>query len=138
MPDAAVEARILAPVADSVEVEARLRPDRRQGAGEAQVVDEAASVSLSGASCFQRGGGWKADSGTVWDLRKNQIAPEVQAVLRALKKRGMILADNGSDNSVSGARDSRWDSDVLRQLKRVTSKNLEIVEVQNAAVDRRR
>jgi hypothetical protein len=34
----------------------------------------------------------------------------------------MILADNGSDNFLSGAPDPRWDPDVRRQLKRVTTK----------------
>jgi hypothetical protein len=166
----------------------------------------------------ERSGAWKADSGAVWDLKKNQVrpdrwtsadaaglpilpglvrydevvgaqavehalrftlaksrrayvppashwasdsfdetlppmgmrvrlkagydisgfAPQVQVILRALKKYGMILADNGSDNFLSGAPDPRWDPDILRQLKRVTTKDLEVVEMKDMVVDRRR
>jgi hypothetical protein len=66
------------------------------------------------------------------------FAPQVQVILRALKKYGMILADNGSDNFLSGAPDPRWDPDILRQLKRVTTKDLEVVEMKDMVVDRRR
>jgi hypothetical protein len=66
------------------------------------------------------------------------FAPEIQVILRALKKYGMILADNGSDNFISGAHDPRWDPDILRQLKRVTTKDLEVVEMKDMVVDRRR
>ena len=162
-------------------------------------------------------GGWKADSGAVWDLRKNQVrparwtsadaagfpilpglvrydeavekgaiehalrftlsktrrayvppashwasrlhdedlppmgmrvrlradfhlagfAPEVRAILVALKKYGMILADNGSDNFISGAPDKRWNVDVLRQIMRVKSRDLEVVEMKGLVTDRR-
>jgi hypothetical protein len=50
----------------------------------------------------------------------------------------MILADNGSDNFLSGAPDPRWDPDILRQLKRVTTKDLEVIEMKDMVVDRRR
>ncbi|HEY0156511.1 MAG TPA: hypothetical protein VGF28_04385 [Thermoanaerobaculia bacterium] len=40
-------------------------------------------------------------------------APEVQKIFRAMKKYGLIVADNGSDLYVSGAYDTRWDNDVL-------------------------
>lgn len=162
-------------------------------------------------------GGWKGDSGAVWDLRKNQVrparwtsadaaglpilpglvrydeaaekkaiehalrftlsktrrayvppashwasrlhdedlppmgmrvrlradfdlagfAPEVRAILVALKKYGMILADNGSDNYISGAPDKRWNVDVLRQVMRVKTRDLEVVEMKGMVTDRR-
>ena len=66
------------------------------------------------------------------------FSPQVQVILRALKKYGMILADNGSDWFLSGAPDPRWDPDALRQLKRVTTKDLEVVEMKDMVVDRRR
>lgn len=66
------------------------------------------------------------------------FAPPVQVILRALKKYGMILADNGGDNFVSGTHDPRWDSDTMRQLKRVTTNDLEIVEMKGMVADRRR
>jgi hypothetical protein len=64
------------------------------------------------------------------------IPPEV--LLRALKNYGMILGDNSSDNFISGAPAPRWDPDILRQLMRVTTKDLQVVEMKNMAVHRRR
>jgi hypothetical protein len=166
----------------------------------------------------ERNGGWKAESGAIWDLKKNQVrpagwtsadaaglpvmpglvrydevvgaqaiehalrftlaktrrayvppashwasksydetlppmgmrvrlkagydisgfSPQIQVILRALKTYGMFLADNGSDNFVSGAHDPRWDPDILRQLKRVTTKDLEVVEMKGMVIDQRR
>ncbi|HYI12129.1 MAG TPA: hypothetical protein VEK57_23955 [Thermoanaerobaculia bacterium] len=40
-------------------------------------------------------------------------APEIQKILRAMKKYGLIVADNGSDMYVSGVYDTRWDNDIL-------------------------
>lgn len=39
--------------------------------------------------------------------------PPIQKILRAMKRYGMILADNGSDMFMQGTMDSRWDSGVL-------------------------
>jgi hypothetical protein len=44
---------------------------------------------------------------------------EVQVICAALKKYGMLVADNGSDWYVSGAHDPRWDDDALGDLKRI-------------------
>jgi hypothetical protein len=63
------------------------------------------------------------------------FAPEVQAILRGLKTYGMILADNGSDLFISGTHDPRWDMEALHQLKQITAKDLEVVEMQDMAVD---
>jgi hypothetical protein len=41
------------------------------------------------------------------------FSPQVQVILRALKKYGMLLADNGSSWFISGAPDARWDDDML-------------------------
>jgi hypothetical protein len=57
------------------------------------------------------------------------FSPETQAILQALKTYGMILADNGSDNFISGAHDQRWNADALAELRRVKTKDLEIVEM---------
>jgi hypothetical protein len=40
-------------------------------------------------------------------------APEIQKIFRALKKYGLIVADNGSDMYISGAYDTRWNNDIL-------------------------
>ncbi|HYK02113.1 MAG TPA: hypothetical protein VE974_10175 [Thermoanaerobaculia bacterium] len=39
--------------------------------------------------------------------------PEIQKIFRAMKKYGLIVADNGSDMYVSGEYDPRWDNDIL-------------------------
>lgn len=54
--------------------------------------------------------------------------PEAQVILRALKKYGMILADNGGNWFISGAPDPRWDTEALRTLKRVKGRDLEVVD----------
>lgn len=58
-----------------------------------------------------------------------RFPPAAQVVLRAMKKHGMILADNGGDWFVSGAPDPRWDDDELSTLKRVTSEAFEVVRM---------
>ena len=49
-------------------------------------------------------------------------------VLRALKRYGMILADNGSPWFVSGAPNSGWDNDDLHALHRVPGSAFEVVD----------
>jgi hypothetical protein len=39
--------------------------------------------------------------------------PEIQKIFRAMKKYGLIVADNGSDLYVSGTMDARWNNDIL-------------------------
>ena len=50
-------------------------------------------------------------------------------ILRALKKYGMILADNGSDFYVSGTADARWNDALNNTLKQVRSGNFEVVRM---------
>ena len=49
-------------------------------------------------------------------------------ILRALKKYGMIVADNGSNWFISGATDSRWNDDDLNQVKSVPGSAFEVVD----------
>ena len=72
------------------------------------------------------------------DYDLSGFAPEAQAILQGLKTYGMILADNGSDNFISGAPDPRWNMDALRQLMRVKTKDLEVVAMNDIVVDERR
>jgi hypothetical protein len=51
-----------------------------------------------------------------------------QVILTALKKYGMLLADNGSSLFVSGTTDPRWSDDELHQLTRVTAADFEAVD----------
>ena len=56
-------------------------------------------------------------------------APNVQVILRALKKYGMIVADNGSDWFLSGAPDARWNDTQLNTLKNVHGRDFEVVRM---------
>jgi len=52
-----------------------------------------------------------------------------QVILTALKKYGMILADNGSAIFISGAPDNRWNNSDLNQLKTITASSFEVVQM---------
>ncbi len=41
------------------------------------------------------------------------FTPEMQKIFRAMKKYGVIVADNGTDMYISGVYDTRWDNGVL-------------------------
>src|ERR1700733_2794535 len=51
-----------------------------------------------------------------------------QVILTALKKYGLILADNGSAIFISGAPDHRWNNTDLNLLKQITASNFEVVQ----------
>ncbi|MBW3622627.1 MAG: hypothetical protein KY468_04375 [Armatimonadetes bacterium] len=55
--------------------------------------------------------------------------PSAQVILRALKKYGMILADNGGDWFVSGAPDPRWKDSEINTLKRLKGDDFEVVKM---------
>lgn len=70
------------------------------------------------------------------DFDISGFSEEVQVILRALKKYGMILADNGSAWYLSGAPDPLWDNDVLvGELSRVTGSEFEAVDETALMVD---
>ena len=54
--------------------------------------------------------------------------PQARIVLAALKRYGMILADNGSPWYISGAPDARWSNDDLHTLGRVRGSDFEVVD----------
>jgi hypothetical protein len=53
---------------------------------------------------------------------------QARIVLQALKRYGMMVADNGSDWFISGAPDRRWNNDALRTLSRVNGSSFEVVD----------
>jgi hypothetical protein len=57
------------------------------------------------------------------------FSTNVQVILTALKKYGMIMADNGSAMYVSGAPDDRWDNDDLHNLSQVPASAFEVVKM---------
>jgi hypothetical protein len=69
------------------------------------------------------------------DFDVTGFSPEVQVILRALKKYGMMLADNGSPWYLSGVPDESWDNDALAELHQVEGSNFEAVDVTSLIVD---
>ena len=53
---------------------------------------------------------------------------QARVIARALKRYGLIVADNGSDWYMSGAPDPRWDQDQLRALGRLHGEDFEVVD----------
>lgn len=62
-----------------------------------------------------------------FDIAK--FSPAMQVILRALKKYGMFLADNGSDWYLSGAPDARWNEDDLHTLGSIKGSDFEVVRM---------
>jgi hypothetical protein len=60
---------------------------------------------------------------------------EVQVILRAMKKYGIILADNGSAWFISGAPDPRWNDDNLRAFGQLLGSNFEAVDATVLRID---
>ena len=61
-------------------------------------------------------------------------SPDCQVILRAMKKYGIMLADNGASWFISGAPDERWDNDVLHELHQVKGSAFEAVDVSSLQV----
>ncbi len=70
------------------------------------------------------------------DYPLNTFSPQVQVILRAMQKYGIILADNGSAWYISGAPDERWNNDLLRELGRVRGGDFEAVDVTGLLLNR--
>jgi hypothetical protein len=51
-----------------------------------------------------------------------------RAIAEAMKRHGLIVADNGSNWFFSGSSDRRWDDDNLNQLKRIPGSAFEVVK----------
>jgi hypothetical protein len=66
----------------------------------------------------------------------DSFSPQGRVILRALKKYGMILADNGSPWFISGAPDENWDNDALADdFARVSGSDFEAVDVSSLMID---
>jgi hypothetical protein len=53
---------------------------------------------------------------------------QARIVATALKRYGLIVADNGSDWYISGAPSPGWDNDQLHQLGRLTGRDFEVID----------
>jgi IPT/TIG domain len=58
-----------------------------------------------------------------------------QVILKALKKYGMMLADNGSSWYITGTTDTRWDDNDLHNLTLLTGSDFEAVDVSGLMID---
>jgi len=57
------------------------------------------------------------------------FSPANQAILNAMKKYGLIMADNGSSMYISGVPDDRWSNDDLHNLGSVTASDFEVIQI---------
>ena len=65
------------------------------------------------------------------DARTSRASPpEVQKIFRAMKRYGLIVADNGSDMYIGGTFDTRWDNDILNPaFGALTASDFEVVRL---------
>src|SRR5207302_6624687 len=62
------------------------------------------------------------------DYDCSPLSRTAQVVCMALKRYGMLLADNGSNSFITGAPDRRWNDEALDSLKRIPGTAFEAVE----------
>jgi hypothetical protein len=62
------------------------------------------------------------------DFDTSHFPRQVRVILTALKRYGMIVADNGSSWYISGAPDPRWNDDALHTIGQVTGADFEVVD----------
>ena len=63
------------------------------------------------------------------DFDISGFSAQNQVILTALKRYGMILADNGSAIYISGAPDDRWNNDDLHNLGSIAASDFEVMEL---------
>ncbi len=82
-------------------------------------------------------------SGTLWgtdvimgmrvrlkaDFDISHFSPTNQIILKAMKKYGMILADNGGTMFFQGTPDSRWNDNDLNALKAISADKFEVLKI---------
>src|SRR4051794_1435159 len=66
------------------------------------------------------------------DFDLSSYTGQARVILTALKKYGMIVADNGSNWFITGTADTRWNDDDLNQLKVVPGSAFEVVNTGEA------
>lgn len=69
------------------------------------------------------------------DFDESGFSPNVVVILRAMKKYGLIVADNGSNWYISGTHDPRWNDEELHELSRVKGSDFEAVYTGDAITD---
>jgi hypothetical protein len=64
----------------------------------------------------------------------SRLRPDTQVVLRAMKKHGLILADNGSNWYFQGAAENGWNDAFISELKRIPASAFEAVDASSLMV----
>lgn len=59
------------------------------------------------------------------------LSYQARVIARALKRYGMILADNGSPWFISGAPDRRWNDSALHELNRLSGRDFQVVDTRS-------
>jgi hypothetical protein len=59
----------------------------------------------------------------------SSFPPSVQVILTAMKKYGLIMADNGSPMYIGGAPDDRWNNQDLHSLSQVPASEFEVLQM---------
>jgi S-layer homology domain len=62
------------------------------------------------------------------DFDISGFGPQARVILTAIKRYGMMLADNGSPWFFTGSSDVRWDDDQLNELKSLRGSDFEVVD----------
>jgi hypothetical protein len=62
-------------------------------------------------------------------------SPQVRALLRGLKKYGMLLADNGSNWYISGIPHDNWTESLVEEFHSIPGSQFEVVDVSSLLVD---
>jgi hypothetical protein len=68
------------------------------------------------------------------DFDISRFPPKVQVLMRALKKYGMILADNGQPWFITGSQSPNWTAEFIAAVKNVPVTALEVVDVSELQV----
>ncbi|WP_230689245.1 hypothetical protein [Catellatospora paridis] len=66
----------------------------------------------------------------------SKMPTQARIIAEAMKKYGVIVADNGSPWYLSGAPDDRWSNDALRALKNLQGSDFEAVDTGGLMVDK--
>ena len=61
------------------------------------------------------------------------LQPQARIVAQALKKYGMMIADNGGPWYISGVPNSRWNNDDLHTLDEIKGSDYEVVDMASVA-----
>ena len=68
------------------------------------------------------------------DVDVDGLPRQARVIALAMKKYGVMVADNGSPWYISGAPDERWDNDALRALANLTGDDFEVVDTSELMV----